>query len=62
MEGKQSKPKTFDRKMKCKFCGERDRSKLVMRVIAFRGKIVKRVVVCIECLGKMLPCPGSGSH
>ena len=56
MEGKRSRPKTFDEK-KCKFCGERDKSKLVSRVTAFRGRIMKRIVVCMKCLGKVLPCP-----
>jgi hypothetical protein len=55
MEGKRSRLKTFDGKMECKFCGERDKSKLVGRVTAFRGKIVKRVIVCIKCLEKLLP-------
>jgi C4-type Zn-finger protein len=62
MEGKQSRPKTFDGKRECKFCGERDLSKLVSRVIAFRGKIVKRVVICMKCLGKLLPCPENENH
>jgi len=61
MEGKQSRPKTFDKK-KCKFCSERDQSKLVTRVIAFRGKIVKRVIICMKCLGKVLLCPENENH
>ncbi len=57
MAGKQSRPRTFDGKMKCEFCGEKDKSKLVTRVTALRGKIMKRVIICSKCLGKLLPCP-----
>lgn len=62
MEGKRSKPKTFDGKMKCKFCDEKDERKFVERISALRGKIVKRVVVCIKCLGRVLGCPDNGNH
>jgi len=48
--------------MKCKFCGEKDKSKLITRVTALRGKIVERVVVCMKCLGKVLPCPENENH
>jgi len=52
MVEKRSKPKTFDGKMECKFCGEKDKSKLIDRVTAFKGEIVKRITVCIKCLGR----------